>query len=300
MPATQQCGILTSKDCAGKISQCKARRTKAKDAYTEVRNRAEDASNTAMRNFDKQGDRNVRPTFLSFQTAARALAASQASLDVAGNNISNANTEGYTRQRLDLNAIASSGYTERYSSSLNFVDSGVEVAGISQIRDPFLDARYRRENSENGKYNTILSGLSDIENILDEASTDGLLNELNNFVSQLQALARESTSQDLALVTRTAAQKITEILNVYSIRIEEVRAQQINDLTSVVINKDLNSIVKNIASLNKQIRSKRSTETNRMIFMTPGTSFWMSFPILQTSELRSLPKRSLRTRPSTG
>jgi len=198
----------------------------------------------------------VRPTFLSFQTAARALAASQAALDVAGNNISNANTEGYTRQRVDLNAIASSGYTERYSTSQTFVDSGVEVAGISQIRDPFLDARYRRENSENGKYNTILSGLSDIENILDEASTDGLLNELNNFVSQLQALARESTSKDLALVTRTAAQKVTEILNTYAIQIEEVRDQLVTDLTSVVINKDFNSIVKNIASLNKQIRSE--------------------------------------------
>lgn len=204
----------------------------------------------------QEGGQNVRPTFLSFQTAARALAASQAAMDVAGNNISNANTEGYTRQRIDLNAISSSGYTERYSTSRTFVDAGVEVSRISQIRDPFLDARYRRENAENGKYNTILSGLSDIENILDEASTDGLMNELNNFVSQLQALSREATSQDLALVTRTAAQKVTEILNVYAIRIEEVREQLITDLTSVVINKDFNSIVKNIASLNKQIRAE--------------------------------------------
>ena len=83
----------------------------------------------------------MRPTFLSFQTAARALAASQAAMDVAGNNISNANTEGYTRQRIDLNAISSSGYTERYSTSRTFVDAGVEVSRISQIRDPFLDAR---------------------------------------------------------------------------------------------------------------------------------------------------------------
>jgi flagellar hook-associated protein 1 FlgK len=198
----------------------------------------------------------MRPTFLSFQTAARALAASQASLDVAGNNISNANTVGYTRQRVDLNAIASSGYTERYSTSLKFVDSGVEVAGISQLRDPFVDARYRKENAENGKYNTLLTGLSDIENIIDEASNDGLLNVLNNFVSQLQALKEESTSADLALVTRTAAQKITEVLNAYAIQNEEVRSQTINDLDAVVINKDFNSIVKNIASLNRQIRSE--------------------------------------------
>lgn len=184
------------------------------------------------------------------------MAASQASLDVTGNNIANVNTEGYSRQRVDLNAIASSAYTQRFSTTTQFVDSGVEVAGISQIRDPFLDSRYRNENSENKMYNTLITGLADIENTLDEASTDGLQNELNNFVSQLQTLAQEATSPDLALVTRTAAQKITEMLNVYAIQIEEVRSQEIYDLTNVVVNKDLNSIVQNIASLNKQIRTE--------------------------------------------
>ncbi|HWQ77237.1 MAG TPA: flagellar hook-associated protein FlgK [Anaerovoracaceae bacterium] len=198
----------------------------------------------------------MRPTFLSFQTAARAMAASQAAMDVTGNNISNVNTKGYSRQRVDLNAIASSGYTERYSTSRAFVDSGVEVAGISQIRDPFLDARFRKENAENSRYNTLLSGLSDLEGVIDEASVDKLQNEFTNFVSQLQALYKDATSQDLALVTRTAAQKITEIFNSYASQIDEIRSQEISDLTDVVVAKDFNSIVQNIASLNKQIRTE--------------------------------------------
>ena len=198
----------------------------------------------------------MRPTFLSFQTAARALAASQAALDVTGNNISNVNTTGYSRQRVDLNAIASSGYTERFSTSRASVDSGVEVAGISQIRDPFLDARYRKENAENSKYDTLLSGLSDLEGVIDEASVDKLQNEFTNFTSQLQALYQDATSQDLALVTRTAAQKITEIFNSYASQVDEIRSQEISDLTDVVVAKDFNSIVQNIASLNKQIRTE--------------------------------------------
>ena len=198
----------------------------------------------------------MRPTFLSFQTAARALAASQAAIDVTGNNISNVNTVGYSRQRVDLNAITSSGYTERYSSSRTFVDAGVEASGISQIRDPFLDARYRKENAQNSRYNSLLGGLSDLENIIDEASVEKLQGEFTNFITQLNSLFKDATSQDLKLVTRTAAQKITEYFNTQAKQIEELRSQQIEDLTDVTVAKDFNSIVQNIASLNKQIRTE--------------------------------------------
>ncbi|HML37264.1 MAG TPA: flagellar hook-associated protein FlgK [Bacillota bacterium] len=198
----------------------------------------------------------MRPTFLSFQTAARALAASQAAIDVTGNNISNVNTTGYSRQRVDLNAVMSSGYTERYSSGRTFVDAGVEASGISQIRDPFLDARYRKENAQDARYNSLLEGLSDLENVLDEASVDKLQSEFNEFVTQLQQLKKDGTSQDQKLVTRTAAQKITEYLNAQANQIDEIRSQEIEDLTDVVVTKDFNSIVQNIASLNKQIRTE--------------------------------------------
>ncbi|HVI41912.1 MAG TPA: flagellar hook-associated protein FlgK [Anaerovoracaceae bacterium] len=198
----------------------------------------------------------MRPTFLSFQTAARAMAASQANMDITGNNLANVNTDGYSRQRVDLNAIASSGYKQKYASSQTFVDSGVQVAGIGQFRDPFLDARYRSETSDDNKYNTILSGLSDLENSIDEATTKGLQNELSNYITQLQKLKQQSTSQDFALVARTAAQKVTEMLNVYGTQIEEVRNQQIYDLDNVVVSKDFNSITENIADLNSQIREE--------------------------------------------
>ncbi|MEL7656683.1 MAG: hypothetical protein AAGU75_12335, partial [Bacillota bacterium] len=64
------------------------------------------------------------------------------------------------------------------------------------------------------------------------------------------------TSQDLALVARTAAQKVTQILNTYANQTEQVRNQQIYDLSKVVIDTDFNSTVKNIANLNTQIREE--------------------------------------------
>lgn len=200
----------------------------------------------------------MRPTFLAFQTASRAMAAIQANIDVTGNNIANVNTKGYTRQRVDLNSISSSGYTQKYSAPGTNVGLGVDISHITQIRDPFLDARYRSEASENGKLETVLSGLTSLESIFDEVDTEGLLNELSNFVNELQTLSETPTSSDLQLIVRTAAQKVTQIMNVYAKQIEDVREQQIYDLNNVVINNDFNMLVKNIADLNTQIRKEQT------------------------------------------
>ena len=200
----------------------------------------------------------MRPTFLAFHTASRVLAASQANMDVTGNNIANVNTKGYTRQRVDLSSISNGGYTQKYAVPTADVGLGVDVSRISQIRDPFLDARYRDQASENGKFETILAGLTDLENIFDEISTEGLLHEISKFVNSLQSLAQTPSAGDIAQVVRTAAQKVTQIMNVYAKQINQVRSQQVFDLSQVVINNDFNTKVKNIADLNAQIRQEQT------------------------------------------
>ena len=198
----------------------------------------------------------MRPTFLAFQTASRALAASKAHIDITGNNIANVNTEGFTRQRVDLSSISSSSYTQRYAVPGATMGYGVEVSGITQTRDPFLDSRFRTQNAESSQYDTILKGLNDLEGIFDEIENTGLQSEMSNFINQLQILSQSPTSADFALVARTAAQKVTQILNIYSHQTEQVREQQIFDLENVVIDNDFNTTVKGIASLNQQIREE--------------------------------------------
>lgn len=204
----------------------------------------------------------IRPTFLAFQTASRAIAANQANIDVTGNNIANANTEGYTRQRVDQTSISNSGYTQKYTMPGVSVGLGVEITNIRQYRDPFLDARFREHTSENGRLNAILNGLEDLENIFDEATTDGLKNELSMFVRELQTLSQTPAAADIALIARTSAQKITQMLNTYSNQISQVRDQQVFDLNNVIIQNDFNTKVKSIAALNDQIRKEQTYGNN--------------------------------------
>lgn len=198
----------------------------------------------------------MRPTFLAFQTAHRAMATAQANIDVTGNNLANVNTDGYSRQRVDQNSIANTALGQRFVVHGAKMGFGVEVSRISQIRDPFLDARYRTEAGENGKYNTILEGLKDLERVLDEVDTKALQNEMSEFVKQLQTLSTDPTSKDLSLIVRTAAQKMTKIMNTFSNQINEVRSQQMFDLQNVIVDNKFNTLVENIASLNTQIREE--------------------------------------------
>lgn len=71
-------------------------------------------------------------------------------LDVTGNNITNINTNGYTRQRLDQVSLISGG-SDRYHSQYNVrVGQGVLVNGVSQLRDPGLDISYRKSQADVG------------------------------------------------------------------------------------------------------------------------------------------------------
>jgi flagellar hook-associated protein 1 FlgK len=198
----------------------------------------------------------MRPTFLAFQTAHRAIATSQILLDTAGNNLANVQTPGYTRQRVDINSVSNGGAIQRYKPQTVTAGGGVEAKRVTRIRDQFLDARYRMQNSEDAKYAAIIAGLGDLENVMDQVSNEGILAEIANFKKALDPMLENPPSNDMAMVVRNAAQKVASLLNTYARNIENVRNQQIYDLKNVYVDTEFNSIVQNIAALNKQINEE--------------------------------------------
>ena len=89
----------------------------------------------------------IRSTFAGFTTAQLAMSASQRALDVTGQNIANINTRGYSKQRLEISSLNNSGASFYSSKNGAKVGYGVEVTGISQLRDPFLDVQYLQDMS---------------------------------------------------------------------------------------------------------------------------------------------------------
>ena len=123
----------------------------------------------------------------SLGRAMSGLSASQKGLQVTGHNLSNVNTEGYTRQQLMQHD--SSYLSIGAGTNLQKVGLGVTVTEIRQIRDAFIDRRLRTETSILNFYNVKSDVTSEIEAILDEPYGETFNSMMESFWQQSQKLA---------------------------------------------------------------------------------------------------------------
>lgn len=199
-------------------------------------------------------------TFGAFTTARLGIYAAQKGLDVTGQNISNINTTGYTREVVNQASLRTGGhdyYTSSYSAG---VGSGVVVTGISQLRDPYLDIRYRNEQSSVGAMDTKQAGLEELSGILDEvADNDGngvMEAQFNDLVSQLQTMSDDhSTEEEYDSLVRSSADSLVKLFNSYADRLQTVKENQEDSLDQDV--SDVNDILTNIQQLNSSIQKSQ-------------------------------------------
>jgi len=196
----------------------------------------------------------LRSTFLGYKTATSALTVNQNMMDVVGQNISNVKTNGYTRQRLDINSVSLSTSNLKFGNNGVIIGQGVEASGVSQYRDSFLDLRYRMESAKVGSEEVQLDALSDLANVFDEITTDGLDAQFADLLDQLHSLTSSPSDPVLEGVVRTSAELLTKMFNDYSKQINTIKNQQQNYLQDGAIEK-VNQLTENIAKLNKQIKS---------------------------------------------
>ena len=201
--------------------------------------------------------RNVS-TFGAFTTTRLGIYAAQKGLEVTGNNITNINTKGYTRQRLDQVSFVVNAADKYSSLYTNKVGNGVLMTGVSQLRDPFLDIAYRHASANLGSADAKLAGLEDIAAILDEVGNgeDGngvLLDHLQKLSDQLNQMITEGAGhQEYEGLVRTAAKSLVTLFNSYAKDLSELKTryeEQLKQDTEAV-----NNILKNIRELNESIR----------------------------------------------
>lgn len=181
----------------------------------------------------------MRPTFLGFETQKRSLQLAQKHIDVTGNNISNINTPGYTRQRVDLYAEYYMGNRDlRWSSttsSLSMAGQGANAYGVSQIRDVYVDKRYRENVAVEAQTETSVNILKDIEDVLDNFESDGLQYFTQQFFNALQDYSAEKPdSSEVATICVNTAKNLCRLLNDYSIKLTEVETTYVNELEDTI------------------------------------------------------------------
>ena len=201
--------------------------------------------------------RNVS-TFGSFTTARLGIYAAQKGLEVTGNNMTNINTTGYTRQRLDQMSFVSGG-PDYYAVPMGTkVGNGVITTGVSQLRDPFLDIAYRNANTNVGQADTKLAWLEQVAGVLDEvgkgSDDNGLLyKQMQDVIDAVNQMITEGAGhKEYDALVRTAAQGLTDLFRTYAKGLEQEKEKLETSLKQDV--NTVNGLLKNIQELNDSIR----------------------------------------------
>lgn len=182
--------------------------------------------------------------------ARSALLTHQRSIDVTGHNIANAQTEGYTRQRLAIQAETP------LRTGFGQMGRGVTAAGMERLRDQFLDQSYRRENGDLGRFGTMKDLLGQVDALFAEPTDVGIANGIDELFSAFADLANDPTGQTPRTIARQAAENLTARFRDADTRLStmtgEVRARVDDAVTSI------NNITRQVADLNTRIRSAGS------------------------------------------
>lgn len=192
----------------------------------------------------------MNSTFFGLELSRRALDAQQAALNITGHNIANSNTQGYTRQVVNLKATTPDSILTN-GKTLS-VGTGVTLDKITRARDAFTDRQFRSETSKQQYWGTKEDNLSQIEEVLNEPSDNSLSNDMDQFWTAWSDLSKDPENAGARSVVSERAQQLTD--SFHNI------AQQVSDLkdntdTSIKVQiNQINNYGQQITDLNNQIK----------------------------------------------
>lgn len=174
--------------------------------------------------------------------------ANKRALDTVSHNIANVNNPSYVRQ----SAIhATNGYVTTQVGG-HEMGTGVHVEEIRQIRDEFIDVRFRRELGIYGYHYAKADILNEVEMIFNDLSDSGLQNVMNNFWSSWSELYKEPDSLTLRGLVHESAVAFTQTVNHIDMQLDNLQ----RNLNKEILNKveEVNGLLKDISDLNGKIK----------------------------------------------
>jgi flagellar hook-associated protein 1 FlgK len=191
--------------------------------------------------------------FDTFTIAKRGLFVQQGAINTTAHNISNANTEGFSRQRAVVETTKPFGGMSRFdTTSAGQVGTGAQITTIQRIRDSFIDYQVRSETGKSGYYATESDALSKVEGVFAEPSDKGIQELMNQFFNAFQEVSKSPDKSDVKTVAIQKASSLADALNYAYNQLEQNCKDSQGELQTNVI--DANSTLEQINELNKQIR----------------------------------------------
>jgi flagellar hook-associated protein 1 len=190
--------------------------------------------------------------FSGLNTALSGLLTHRRAAEVAAHNIANVNTEGYSRQRAELQAATVGPRAAIFSRGRN-IGEGVQISSISRARDLLLDRRMLNEQSGQGQLGQLNKVLSSIETAFAEPSDQGIVKQLGDFWGAWEDVGTNPNNPGARTNLLAQADSTAKAFNRAAADLLDLRVSADERISTTV--EEINSGLADVARLNKQIRS---------------------------------------------
>lgn len=195
----------------------------------------------------------MRSTFMGLEIGRRSILTHQATLDITGHNVANANTPGYSRQVASIQTTAPFAAPSMYNIRPGQFGTGVMVGEIRRLRDEFIDMQIRNENQTTGYWQAMQTTLDTIEMILNEPGDQGLRAVLDSLWEAWQALVESPENESVREVVKERAVAVADTFHHMYSQLTALR-QDLNSQIKAKV-EEINSIAQQLADVNRQIQA---------------------------------------------
>ncbi len=200
------------------------------------------------------------PIFNTLNTANTGIEVAKISMQTLSHNISNANTDGYSRQRVQLRTQDPLPMPSINPDNPTFqIGTGVLVASINRLRDSYLDYQYRNANANYNKWDTVLKNIHFVEEMLQEPTDKNIRGALSQFWNSLEELQNNPNDMAVRHNVAAAGKNLTDLLNETYSKIDSFRKNINVDLKTYA--KELNNKFKRLAEINDEIVKSKFTNS---------------------------------------
>jgi flagellar hook-associated protein 1 len=182
----------------------------------------------------------------SLQIGRSSIMAHQLAMDVVGNNLANAATEGYARQAVDLRSSLGIKTAEG-----PYLGLGVNAESIQRLSDAYLEQRLRNARSDSEAFKAQSDMFQQLEGTFNELSDSDLSTQLNDFFSALSSLQGNPEQLSVRRSVVESAGMLTDSIRTLRSKIDELRTGINSEITDAV--GSVNAITSEISQLNVEI-----------------------------------------------
>lgn len=184
--------------------------------------------------------------FGSLNTATSGLRAQQTALQTTSHNLSNANTDGYSRQRVTMNAAM-----PQDVAGVGYVGTGVQISGVTRITDDYVTTQLQNEEASLSRYTQKSDVLGQLEAIYNEPSETGLSNQLSEFFVSWSNLASNPELATSKTMVVRQSETFLDTMNHMGNQMEGLAQDTVREIEKDVL--DFNSTAEQLHGLNKQV-----------------------------------------------